>query len=159
MPLPLFINNKEVAMAFDFKIDPLTRDLRPAFVSGPDEVVQRIVTRLSRERGEWFLNTMAGLAWFGDVGGRIRDRRERLATRGAQGVLGSKNKTRKAVDLLIRREVLATKGVERVLRQNSSYDSGTRAYTARIEVFITGAGAVSLTVSADDKGCITCKRS
>ena len=141
-------------MAFDFMIDPLTRDLRAAFVSGPDEVVQRVITRLSRERGEWFLNTMAGLAWFGDTGGRIRDRKERLAARGAQGVLGSKNKNRKAVDLLIRREALGTDGVERILKLNTLFPASARTYSIYMEVFITGAGVVSLTLDGDI--CPTC---
>ena len=144
-------------MSFDFYLDPETRDLRPGWATGSDEIVQRLITRLSRELGEWFLNTGAGLPWYGDIGGRIRNRAERLKTTGGQGILGSKARTKSATDLLVRREVLETEGVERVLRMNTLYSADTRTYTMYMELFVTGAGVVSLTLTADaTTGCITC---
>lgn len=145
-------------MTWDVRLDPATRDLRPGWVTGTDEIVQRLITRLQRELGEWFLNTGAGLPWYGDTGGRIRDRRARLASTGSQGILGSKTHTRRAVDLLIRREALGTKGVERVLKLNTLYSADTRTYSTYMEVFITGAGVVSLTLNADaSTGCVLCR--
>lgn len=41
-------------MSWDFKLDPRTRDLKPGIVTGADEIVQRLITRLKRELGEWF---------------------------------------------------------------------------------------------------------
>lgn len=145
-------------MTFDFYLDPGKRDLRPGWASGSDEIAQRLITRLQRELGEWFLNTRAGLPWYGDTGGRIRDRAKRLAATGTQGILGSKTRTRRATDLLVRREALETEGVERVLSMNTLYSADTRTYSVYMELFITGAGAVSLTLTADaDTGCITCR--
>ena len=146
-------------MSFDFYLDPVKRDLRPGWSTGPGETVQRLITRLQREVGEWFLNTQAGLPWFGDIGGRIRNMEERLRTAGVPGILGSKTHTKRAVDLLVRREALGTKGVERVLKLNTMYSANTRTYSMYMEVFITGAGVVSLTLTADaDSGCVECRK-
>ena len=82
-------------MTWDWKLHPGTRDLVPGIITGPEEIIQRLVTRLKRELGEWFLNTAAGLPWYGDRGGR------ELGGRG--GILGAKAHTKRAVDLLIRR--------------------------------------------------------
>ena len=115
-------------MTWDLKLDPSTRDLVPGIVTGPDEIVQRLVTRLKRELGEWFLDTSAGLPWYQD----------------GRGILGAKAHTKRTVDLLIRREALGTEGVERIVRLNTMFPAGTRAYTMYMEVFISGAGIVSI---------------
>jgi hypothetical protein len=81
-------------MSFDLRLDPVTRDLKPGIVTGSDEIVQRLVTRLKRELGEWFLAASAGIPWYQD----------------GRGILGSKIHNMRAADLLIRREALETEG-------------------------------------------------
>ena len=90
-------------MAWDLKLDPATRDLAFGIVTGPEEVLQRLVTRLNRELGEWFLNTSAGLPWY----------------QSGEGLLGSRNK--QVLDLLIRRETTSTDGVDRILQMRTTY--------------------------------------
>lgn len=120
-------------MAWDFKLDPGTRDLAPGIVTGPEEIIQRLLTRLQRELGEWFLNTSAGLPWYQD----------------GRGILGSKAHTKRAVDLLIRRETLGTDGVERIIKLNTLFPAGGRTYTMYMEVFITGAGIMPLNIEGE----------
>lgn len=120
-------------MAWDFKLNSGTRDLVPGIVTGPDEILQRLVTRLKRELGEWFLNTSAGLPWYQE----------------GNGILGSKAHTKRAVDLLIRRETLGTDGVERIIKLNTLFPAGGRSYTVYMEVFITGAGLMSLSLEGE----------
>lgn len=143
-------------MTWDFRLDAGTRDLVPGYLTGPDEIMQRLITRLKRELGEWFLNTDAGLPWYGDAGGKINYRPERLATNGEQGILGSRMHTKSVVELLVRREALETEGVERVLRTNTIFSPSTRVFSMYLEVFIEGAGPVSLTLGLDSEGCINC---
>ena len=123
-------------MTWDLRLNLGTRDLEPGIVTGADEVVQRLLTRLKRELGEWFLNTSAGLPWYQD----------------GKGILGSKSHTRRAVDLLIRRETLDTKGVERIVRLNTLFLAGGRDYSIFMEVFITGIGIVSISLKGEDNG-------
>ena len=58
-------------MKFDLMLDsdstgypPGKRDLTPGLVSGRDEIRQRILTRLARVKGEWFLNNQSGLPYY-----------------------------------------------------------------------------------------------
>ena len=90
-------------MAWDLRIDPMTGDLITGIVTGSEEVLQRLVTRLRRELGEWFLATNAGLPWYQE----------------GRGLLGSKNK--KVLILLLRSETRKTEGVERILRMNTLF--------------------------------------
>ena len=128
-------------MTWDLRLNPATRDLELGVVSGPDEVLQRLITRLKRELGEWFLNTKAGLPWY----------------QNGRGILGSKASSKRAVDLLIRRETLGTQGVERIIKLNTLFAAGSpssgspsgaspsgggRTYSIYMEVFITGVGVV-----------------
>ena len=143
-------------MTWDLKLDPETRDLVPGFVSGADEIIQRLITRLLREQGEWFLAEHGGLPWFGDLGGR-QARVVRRHTTGRQGLLGSGARTRRETELLIRREALETEGIERVLAVNARYDAATRALSLYLRLFVTGAGPVSVYISRDGNGCLSCK--
>ena len=120
-------------MTWDWKLDPGTRDLVPGIVTGPEEIMQRLITRLKRELGEWFLNTSAGLPWYQQ----------------GRGILGSKSHTKRAVDLLIRRETLGTEGVERIIKLNTLFPAGTRTYTMYMEVFITGAGVIPISLEGE----------
>lgn len=109
-------------MAWDFKLNPGTRDLVPGIAAGPDEVVQRLVTRLKRELGEWFLATDAGLPWYQE----------------GKGILGSKPHIKRDVDLLIRRETLNTEGVERIVKLNTLFPANTRAYSLYMDLVVKG---------------------
>lgn len=108
-------------MSWDFKIDPLTNDLTSGYVTGSDEVCQRIKTRLRRELGEWFLATQEGLPWYGNDG---------------DGILGSKGKHRNEVLLLIRRCITATEGVDKILELNTTYTSGDRSIDIYAQVLL-----------------------
>lgn len=157
-------------MTWDLRLNPGTRDLELGIVSGPDEILQRLLTRLKRELGEWFLNTKAGLPWYGDgLGAKQNGGTQgvigtagtaRVAGSGeqnnparvgasrfiasGQGILGSKASSKRAVDLLIRRETLGTQGVERIIKLNTLFPAGGRTYSIYMEVFITGAGVVPI---------------
>lgn len=110
-----------MASYYDFGIDPETNDLSGGYVSGSDEVLQRIRTRLRREYGEWFLNTTEGLPWIGTNG---------------NGILGSKHYNIQNVLLLIRRCIQDTEGVKRVLVLNSTYKPGDRSCSIYCEVLL-----------------------
>jgi len=127
-------------MSWDLRLDPQTRDMVPGIITGPAEIVQRLITRLQRELGEWFLDTEAGLPWYGDAGG---------TQSGGRGILGSKVQTKRAVDLLIRRETLGTDGVERIVKLNTLFPGGGRTYTIYMEVFITGAGVMPINMAGE----------
>lgn len=169
-------------MTWDFQLNPATRDLEPGYVSGPDEIVQRLITRLKRELGEWFLNTKAGLPWYGDgqwlapvtaasadagtdaaanlpanaadPAARINaavtappTSRRRLKNPG-QGILGAKPAMKRSVELLIRRETLATAGVRRIVKLNALFPAGGRTYTLYLELLVRGRDDV-VSVSID----------
>ena len=112
-------------MTWDLRLNPATRDLEAGTVNGPDEILQRLITRLKRELGEWFLNTKAGLPWY----------------QNGQGILGSKASSKRAVDLLIRRETLGTAGVERIIKLNTLFSAGATSVGA------TSVGATSVGAS------------
>lgn len=116
-------------MAWDLRLNPLTWDLTSGIVTGQAEIVQRLVTRLRRELGEWFLNTDAGLPWYQD----------------GQGLLGSKNET--ITNLLIRQEVRDTEGVERIIALNSLFFA--RQYQVYMQLILTPGNAIELTMTND----------
>ncbi len=88
---------------WDLALDISSRDMTGGIVSGPNEVIQRLVTRLNRELGEWFLDVTVGLPWY----------------QHGRGLLGSRNKSQ--LDALIRRETLKTDGVLRILVMRTVY--------------------------------------
>ncbi len=128
-------------MTWDFMLDPGTRDLVPEYITGENEVVQRLITRLKRELGEWFLNTAVGLPWYGDGTGRVPNKiagmPEHFGGLGL-GILGTKPTNKRAVDLLIRRETLETDGVLRIVKMNTLFPGGGRTYTVYMEIFVRG---------------------
>ena len=82
-------------MSADLKLRPETWDLlveagQLATIGKSEEVAQRVLLRLQRTLGEWFLNTQVGLPWYTQI---LGSRDEQTAT------------------LLIRKEILATAGV------------------------------------------------
>lgn len=90
-------------MAWDLRIDPVTGDLTSGIVTGTEEILQRVITRIMREQGEWFLATQAGIPWY----------------RNGTGLLGSKSQ--EIIDMFVRNEVRNTAGVERILIMRSRY--------------------------------------
>ena len=114
-------------MAWDLRLDPQTRDLRPGIVTGQDEIIQRVLTRLWRHLGEWFVNTSAGLPWYA---GPSRLMAGRLTAEMA--ILGTKNF--RYADLWIRNEIAETNGVIEVTDFNTFFDASTRQYSIRAQI-------------------------
>ncbi len=116
-------------MSWDLKLGP-NRDLTTGIVAGVDEIIQRLVTRLNRELGEWFLNTSAGLPWYQD----------------GNGLLGSRDKQN--LNLLIRRETLQTAGINRIVKFNSIFNTTTRQFTIYMYL-VTEQGVVNFTLTEE----------
>lgn len=114
-------------MAWDLKLDPASRDLTSGLVTSLEEILQRLVTRLQREYGEWFLDITAGLPWY----------------QNGEGLLGSRNKT--MLDLIIRRETLNTTGVQRILVMNTLFFH--RAYTIYMQLLLAHDEVVNFTMT------------
>ncbi len=108
-------------MAWDFAINHDTWDLTSGYVSGQDEIIQRVKVRLWRHLGEWFVNTSAGLPWYDGPS----DIAEGLLTR-ETGMLGSRDFQR--VDLLVRNEIAETTGVVKILDFKTSFNAETGEY-------------------------------
>ena len=116
-------------MSWDLRLGP-NRDLTTGIVTGVDEIIQRLVTRLNRELGEWFLNTSAGLPWYQD----------------GNGLLGSRDKQN--LNLLIRRETLQTAGINRIVKFNSIFNTTTRQFTIYMYL-VTERGVVNFTLTEE----------
>ena len=86
--------------------------IKGGIVTGDNEVLQRLWIRLNRELGEWFLNTEVGLPWY----------------QNGYGMLGSKPSRKNDIDLLIRREINTTEGVNQILKYNTIYTTASREY-------------------------------
>jgi hypothetical protein len=104
----------------DLKIDNKTNDLVAqngvlVWESGAMEVLNRIRTRLRLIRGEWFLNTQAGIPYFDEVLGR---------------------KDTGIFNLLIRQCILETEGVQSIYSFNRSIDYLKRKTIYKINVVI-----------------------
>ena len=108
---------------WDLRLDPETRDLTAGYAHGRHEVLQRLVTRLNRDLGEWFLDTTVGIPWYPHYPGRKYSGR---------GILGSRDK--RAMELLIRNETLGTAGVSRIIKLNSLFDSAAREVRIYMQV-------------------------
>ena len=119
-------------MAWDLEFK--NGDLTGGIATGDDEVIQRIRTRLFRERGEWFLNTASGLPWYQD----------------GKGILGATLRDKGTVDLLIRKRILETEGVSRVLKLNSLFAAGQREYSIYMQVLLDSGKLVEQTVTVHE---------
>lgn len=117
-------------MSWDFAFQ--NGDMTGGYVTGDDEVIQRVITRLERESGEWFLNEEAGLPWY----------------QGGRGILGSSLKNKSVINQIIREKVQATEGVSRVSRMNTVFDSGTRQYAIYMQIVLSSGETVSGTLFA-----------
>ena len=120
-------------MAWDLEFK--NGDLTGGIATGDDEVVQRIRTRLFRERGEWFLNTSSGLPWYQD----------------GKGILGATLRNKDAVDLLLRKRILETEGVARVIKLNTLFSIGSREYSVYIQALLISGRLIedTLTISLE----------
>lgn len=105
-------------MTWDLKLNPNTRDLTAGITSGVEEVMQRLITRLNRELGEWYLNTAVGLPWYQE----------------GNGLLGSKSQN--TLVLLVRRETLGTQGINRIVTLNARFNAATRALSLYMELVV-----------------------
>ena len=104
-------------MAWDLEFK--NGDLTGGIATGDDEVIQRIRTRLFRERGVWFLNT-AGMPWHQD----------------GKGILGATLRDKSTVDLLIRKRIMETEGGVRVVKLNTLFSIGSRTYSIYMQVLL-----------------------
>ena len=121
-------------MAWDLEFK--NGDMTGGIVTGDDEVIQRIRTRLFRERGEWFLNT-AGMPWHQD----------------GKGILGATLRDKSTVDLLIRKRILETEGVARAVKLNTLFSIGSRTYSVYMQVLLHSGSVVedTLTIGGEDE--------
>ncbi len=122
-------------MAWDLEFK--NGDLTGGIATGDDEVIQRIRTRLFRERGEWFLNTASGLPWYQD----------------GKGILGATLREKSTVDLLIRKRILETEGVARVVKLNTLFSIGSRTCSVYMQVLMSSGSVVedTLTIGGEDE--------
>ena len=88
------------------------RDL--ATVSGSELVAQRLQVALQLFKGEWFLDADAGIPWY-------------------QEVL-EKGVPTTVVDSILRKQIVATEGVNRILKYTSSIDAATRIVSVAFTV-------------------------
>lgn len=114
-------------MTWDLRIDQRQADLVPGYVTGQDEIVQRIHTRLWRHLGEWFVNTAAGLPWYAGPSAIMPGR---LSPDGA--LLASRDL--RYADIWIRNEIAETEGVIRIVDFNSFFNASTRVYSLRAQI-------------------------
>lgn len=115
-------------MAWDLEIGPLG-DMTGGIVGGADEIIQRVRTRLGRFLGEWFLDQEAGLPWL-------------------ESILGGSNRSN--ATLLIRREILDTEGVTRIVRFEPLWSNRTRELSLYFELVLTDGTVRTMTYSASE---------
>lgn len=84
------------------------------FVEGADEVVQRLRQRLRTFFGEWFLDTSLGIPYFQEI----------LKKKPQQGV----------VDAILKKEIVNTPGVIKLLEYAYVVDSSARTSTLAFKV-------------------------
>lgn len=119
-------------MAWDLKLNQTTRNLEAGIITGVEEVMQRLITRLNRERGEWFLDVSVGLPMYQD----------------GAGLLGSKNKN--VLELLIRKETLGTDGVNRIVQLNTRYQPKERTLSIYMRLIVEDVGMVDFYLDEDN---------
>lgn len=114
-------------MAWDFAVDHKTGDMIGGYVTGQDEIVQRVQTRLYRHLGEWFVNTSCGLPWYAGpstiMPGQLTER---------TAIMGTRNF--RYADIWIRNEIAETAGVIRIVDFNTYFETTTRNYSIRAQI-------------------------
>lgn len=97
-------------------------DLSGSIVSKKEEVAQRVVNRLRRELGEWFLATNSGVPWYNDT------------NESRQGLLGMSIGKKSTIDLVLRTVILETEGVDAINSVNYLFDAATRTYSVYFSI-------------------------
>lgn len=114
-------------MAWDWQIDHATGDMTGRIVTGQDEIVQRVTTRLWRHLGEWFCNTSAGMPWYSGsskiISGQLSP---------TEAILGSKD--RAEAGTIIRNEIAETTGVLDIVNFEANFDNNTREFAVSAEI-------------------------
>lgn len=109
-------------MSVDILIDPATNDIAHRngliryAVSG-NETAQRVITRIRRLKGEWFIDTTAGMPYIQDILGK-RDINY--------------------FKLLLRKEILNTDGVQSINNFRLSFNSKTGHISVYVEIKVDG---------------------
>ena len=113
----------------DLKLDTLTGDLAMdgldlVMTSDKEVITQRLLVRLRFFKGEWFLDTRAGVPWFQDILGKGRSLR--------------------SVESILKQQILATEGVNEIQSFSLEYDQAGRCLSV---VFRVDTDAGELTIS------------
>lgn len=103
----------------DLALDPLTNDLlliqrSAVLVDDVDQIAQNLAIRLRFFRGEWFLNTLAGIPYF-----------EYFFVKAPNQI---------QVESFLLDEIANTEGVEQVTEFSSSYDGASRSFGVNFSV-------------------------
>lgn len=106
-------------MASDLCLDPDTHDLLVQkndllVCKSADQVIQSLKIRLQTIKGEWFLDTTAGLPYYEDI----------LV----------KNPNLPNIDNIIKAQIIDTDDVEEILEYTSSFDSAGRSFSVSFRV-------------------------
>lgn len=109
-------------MSVDFAINHKTNDIaikdgRMYYVTGGNEVAQRVMTRIRRLKGEWINYTPAGIPYYTEI-------------------LGTKDVQR--FNLLLRKEIFNTDGVEEIRKLNLLFDNKTNKCSVYAEIKVKG---------------------
>ena len=99
--------------ALDTNHDLFARQGGIALVSGVDQVVQHIKTRLQLFLGEWFLNEFEGVPWFQSIFVKPAD------------LL--------AIEVIIKDTILQTNNVDELLSFDMNYDASNRSFEITFE--------------------------
>jgi hypothetical protein len=87
-------------------------------VTGADEVVQRVVISLRHLKGEYFLNTPAGVPWDDEI-------------------MGAKY-SGETINSIFRRTILGVPGVDRIEQFNVLFNSASREYDLDVVISTDG---------------------
>lgn len=109
-------------MSVDLLIDPATNDIAyknglVRYATSGNEVAQRVITRIRRLQGEWFIDTTAGMPYLQDILGK-RDINY--------------------FKLLLRKEILNTDGVQSINTFRMSFNSKTGYISIYVEIKVDG---------------------
>ena len=109
-------------MSVDFAInhktnDIATKDGKMYYVNGGNVVAHRVLTRIRRIKGEWINYTPAGMPYYTEI-------------------LGKKDVQR--FNLLLRKEIFNTTGVEEIRKLNLIFDSKSGKCSVFAEIKVNG---------------------